>query len=235
MKLTRREMLLAGVGALIAGCSAAPSSVASRRPSPVWPTVATPPSADRVVAYKPAPAPPVAAAASGPLPHAVARARWARSGPVMARVNPMNGVKRITVHHEGSTIFTRTDFAATAARVEGIRHYHVSERRFGDIGYHYIVDRAGTVWAGRDVRYQGAHVSEQNEHNVGVMCLGNFNKQSPTDAQLTALRATVAALAGYYNVPRNRIYTHRELGPTSCPGSSLQPRVASMRASGQLA
>lgn len=202
----------------------------------MWPNDIAAPSTDRALVYrpKPAPAPAPAAPTTGPI-NAVARSRWARTGPIASRVNPMNGINRITVHHEGSSTFWSADYNTTATRIENIRHYHVGERRFGDIGYHYIVDRAGTVWEGRDIRYQGAHVSEQNEHNIGIMCLGNFDKQSPTDAQLGALRATVAGLAAHYRVSRSRIYTHRELGPTTCPGANLQPRFASMRASGQLA
>ena len=32
-----------------------------------------------------------------------------------------------------------------------------------------------------------------------------------------------------------RIYTHRELGPTTCPGRNLQPRVNAMRQAHQFA
>lgn len=236
MSLTRREMLLASLSALIAGCASTGSTTAGRRPGPSWPRDIAAPSDERLIAYRP----PTQAAPAAPTPtaggiDAIARSRWARTGPVMSRINPMSGIQRITMHHEGSTTFWASDYNTTATRIESIRGYHVGERRFGDIGYHYVIDRAGRVWEGRDLRYQGAHVSQQNEHNLGVMCLGNFNKQSPTDAQLATLRKTVAALAAKYHVPRSRIYTHRELGPTSCPGSVMQPRIAAMRSSGQFA
>ena len=32
-----------------------------------------------------------------------------------------------------------------AEKVNEIRRWHVKERKFADIGYHYIVDRDGTV------------------------------------------------------------------------------------------
>lgn len=235
MKLTRRQMLLASLSTLAAGCTSAAFDPAVRRPGPAWPSDIASPSDDRAVVYRPqSPHPQPVVTSNAPVA-AIPRSRWTRAAAVPARVNPMKGIGRITVHHEGSTTFWSADQRATADRLERIRAYHVNQRRFGDIGYHYIIDRAGNIWEGRSIRFQGAHVSRQNEHNIGVMCLGNFDKQSPTNAQIATLRGTVAALAAYYSVPRNRIFTHRELGPTTCPGSNLQPRVASMRASGELA
>ncbi|MCC6681922.1 MAG: N-acetylmuramoyl-L-alanine amidase [Phycisphaeraceae bacterium] len=235
MKLTRREMMLASLSALAAGCASTDSPGFSSRPSPVWPASVAPPSSGRSVLYRTTTLPPAAApSAVGPV-QAIARSRWTSARPVSGRTNPMSGISRITVHHEGSTTFWASDTGSTAQRLESIRSYHVRERRFADIGYHYVIDRAGRVWEARAIQFQGAHVSGQNEHNLGVMCLGNFDKQSPTEAQLVAVRQTVAAFASYYRVPRSRIYTHRELGPTTCPGANLQPRVAAMRSSGQLA
>jgi N-acetylmuramoyl-L-alanine amidase len=147
----------------------------------------------------------------------------------------MKGVSRITIHHEGHTPVWFTDERSTKARLEQVRSIHTRDRRWGDIGYHYIIDRAGRIIEGRSVAYQGAHVSKQNPHNIGVMLLGNFEKQSPSQAQLTALQSTLRHLMGRYKVPVNRVYTHRELGPTVCPGRNLQPRIASLRTSGALA
>jgi len=147
----------------------------------------------------------------------------------------MKGVSRITVHHEGYTPVWFTDEASTRARLEQVRTIHTRDRHWGDIGYHYIIDRAGRVIEGRNIAYQGAHVKQQNPHNVGVMLLGNFEKQVPSSAQLAGLQRTLRHLMLTYRVPVKRVYTHRELGPTACPGRNLQPRVASLRTSGALA
>jgi N-acetyl-anhydromuramyl-L-alanine amidase AmpD len=147
----------------------------------------------------------------------------------------MKGINRITIHHEGHTPVWFTDELNTKARLEQVRNIHTRDRRWGDIGYHYIIDRAGRVIEGRPLAYQGAHVSKQNPHNVGVMLLGNFEKQSPSQAQLAAMQSTLRYLMAKYRVPVKRVYTHRELGPTVCPGRNLQPRVASLRTNGALA
>ena len=147
----------------------------------------------------------------------------------------MGRITRITVHHEGWTLFNTTSYKSTAARLATIRNSHVNAKGWGDIGYHYIIDRAGRVWEGRPSQYQGAHVRNNNPNNLGVMLLGNFDKQYPSTAQLAALQTTLTALRHHYNVPVSRIYTHRELTTTRCPGKYLQPRIAALRSAGHLA
>lgn len=244
-------MLLAGLGLALTGCAAqqgsssSVSAAAYQRPQTLWPDavarprpIATPAQVVTPVAPTPvvAAAPAVQAPAAPAVPafNAIARSNWSKRGPVMSRINPMNGVTRITVHHEGWTNVWFTDWKSTAARLNHIRDAHVSDRKWGDIGYHYIIDRAGRVWEGRDTRYQGAHVQATNEHNLGIMLLGNFDKQRPSDAQLATLRSSLIALMHLHNVPVRRVYTHQELKPTACPGKQLQPRVATLRNGGYL-
>lgn len=166
-----------------------------------------------------------AVAAIGAMP----RSRWTSVAPINGRVNPMNGINRLTMHHEGSLPFTATSQTATAQRIQQVRAAHVNDRNWGDIGYHFIVDRTGTIWEARPIQYQGAHVSQNNENNLGIMCLGNFEQQQPTQAQLSALAGAVQRLVALYRIPHDRVYTHRELKPTACPGRHLQPQIEGIR------
>lgn len=140
-------------------------------------------------------------------------------------------VRSITFHHDGMDAFRDTTEWAAAARLETIRVAH--RRRnppFGDIGYHYIIDPAGRVWQGRPLDWQGAHVGGQNEGNLGICLLGNYEQQQPTAAQERAVQSFLSAQMAAYRVPPNRVYTHRELAATLCPGRYLQPRLAAVRA-----
>ena len=239
MKLTRRQLLLTSLGLLVTGCTQTPTSL-TRRPGTPWPggvsrPIRTTPHT-RTVAPPPTPVKPLPrqVVTAGP-PGMKPRSWWTRSGAIKSKVNPMLGVNRITIHHEGHTPVWFTDEQSTRARMEQVRSIHTRDRRWGDIGYHYVIDRGGRIIEGRSIAYQGAHVSNQNPHNVGIMLLGNFEKQSPSQAQLTALQSTLRHLMAKYRVPVKRVYTHRELGPTVCPGRNLQPRIASLRTSGALA
>ncbi len=171
---------------------------------------------------------PIAVGSLKPIP----RASWAKGKVNINRIQAMAGVSMITVHHEGWTPVTFSDAVNTAARLDSIRKSHIERMGAGDIGYHYIIDRAGRLWQGRDVRYQGAHVREHNPHNLGIMCLGNFDEQRPTDAQYATLRKTLASLMKQYKVPVKYVYTHQELNKTECPGSVLQSHMRTLRRGG---
>ncbi|MEX0775664.1 MAG: peptidoglycan recognition family protein [Phycisphaeraceae bacterium] len=239
MSVSRRDFVLlglAGVGALIGGCAAQGESL-TQRPGPLWPQPSphpTPtgygytPEAPAVGRAPVVSAPPASPAAANTL-QAIPRSAWAAAGPIANRINAMNGVKQITVHHEGWTVVNFSDYATTAKRMDSIRRSHLERLGAGDIGYHFVIDRAGRLWQGRDLRYQGAHVREHNPHNLGIMCLGNFDKQRPTDAQITVLRSTLRTLMAQHKVPLKLVYTHQELNPTECPGKVLQGSMVSLR------
>lgn len=236
MNYSRRQLLTHGLGGLatlgaaafLPGCQS--GTTASGMPMTPWPDLSPRPST-RGNGYTPSSASTQAATPSASMPGVLARSTWASRGPIPSRINPMRGISRITIHHEGmpDMPFTTTDKDATRQRLEMVRNSHVNHRGWADIGYHFVVDRAGRVWEGRPLAYQGAHVKNENENNIGVMCLGNFEIQTPSAAQVTALENFVRDLRRRHRVAEARIYTHRELGSTSCPGRNLQPRINWLR------
>lgn len=245
MKFSRRNFLLASASLLAAGCAQPPRTeiASSSHTAAQWPDggyvphnegmgptyAPTRPDPVPVAPRESAAVPPPAPAIGGI--QAIPRSNWASASPMLARVNPMDGISRITIHHEGWTPAYFTDVDTMAERLDIIRKSHIQRLGAGDIGYHFIIDRAGRVWQGRDIRYQGAHVRNNNEHNVGVMVLGNFDLQTPTDAQLLSLRDTIAKLMKQYRVSyrAGNVKTHREINPTDCPGTNLQPRTLAIR------
>ena len=154
---------------------------------------------------------------------------WARGGPDLARVDPMDGVKLITFHHSGDPKpFWSNDFGETAQHLEYVREYHRS-RNFQDIGYHFAIDRVGRVWQLRSLKYQGQHVRYNNEHNLGVVVLGNFDMQPMTQQQKDKVRIFGSLLRKQYALPIARVYTHQEIVSTECPGHGMQPYMIAIR------
>ena len=236
MAMMRRLVLLMLVG-VIGGCTPHQGGM---RPGPRWPSeVSVPNGPGREPTYGNTASGSVASRGdhetdgAGPL-GVIPRQQWTQHRARPGSVNAMNGINRITVHHEGWEQVYYTGYAKTAQRLERIRHSHVNNHGWGDIGYHFVVDRAGRVWEARDLRYQGAHVSDHNKHNVGVMVLGNFQEQYPSQEQLRGLQQFLGKLMRRYNVAASRVYTHRELGQTSCPGQHLQPKLDAWRRNGRL-
>jgi hypothetical protein len=236
--VARRSILLLGMG-FLAACTTTPStSTASSGsflvPDPIWPDPA------RAQGPAPRPADPVPPANTGltPDPKAKAvdgvipRARWARGNPDGADLNKMIvPIKWITIHHDGlDSPMIETSMNASAARIEWIRCGHRG-RGFSDIGYHYIVDRDGRVWEGRNLRWQGAHVSKHNEQNIGILVMGNFDIQKPSQQQLDGTRLLLRKLLAQHKISRGRVLTHREWAgaKTACPGKHLQAAVVEAR------
>ena len=245
---SRRHLLLTGLGFVVTGCTSTASSrrAASDRPGPLWPEGIKPPTPgryeDSAQNYRPihrakgglptrTPAAANAALPSGVLP----RKNWTRHGVAANNINPMNGVRKITIHHEGWTPFTGTSLAATYDRIESIRQIHTRDRGWADIGYHFVIDRKGRVIEGRSLSYQGAHVSENNPHNLGIVLLGNFDQQKPTADQIETLGRFTRQMVIAHNVPSHLVRTHREINPTICPGKHLQGHIDRLRHRGVFA
>ncbi len=194
--------------------------------------------AGRATAAKPKPLPSLAVAnAPAALPYAKPRRLWARGEPDVSVLNPMLPISAITVHHDGlDTLETGTSEREMMARIELYRVGHRA-KGWGDIGYHLVIDRAGTVWQGRSIRWQGAHVKNHNEGNIGVLVMGNFEQQRPTPAQQKTLEKTLVDLMKTYKVRKGAVYTHREWpdAQTACPGRNLQTRMVELRRGTRLA
>jgi len=157
-----------------------------------------------------------------------ARSSWATGQPVRERMVAMGPVRRNTVHYDGMTAFTSTHESASRSRMDNIRAAHQG-RVWGDVGYHYLIDPAGRVWEGRPLGFQGAHVRNHNEGNIGICMLGNYMHQQPNRAQLRSLETTIGGLMQTHRVGVSNVYTHRELGNTSCPGTFMQRAMDNMR------
>ncbi|MFD0492069.1 N-acetylmuramoyl-L-alanine amidase [Saccharopolyspora spinosporotrichia] len=98
-----------------------------------------------------------------------------------------------TVHHTAGT----NDYgcADSAAIVRGIFEYHAVHLGWGDIGYHALVDKCGTIFEGRAQGLErdviGGHAMGFNPNTFGVAMLGNFQDVVPTSDALTAAGAII--------------------------------------------
>lgn len=238
---------LAGAVSLLSGCSSSGTSnrLSAANATPVPPTGSgrsteellrrwgngsprrTPEA--RAGDWKPLPKTPDSPAGSN-FSGLIKRASWSKGDPVPQLMDKMLPINKITVHHDGMSSFTSTAQRDAASRIESIRRAHRNQD-WGDIGYHFLIDPSGRVWEGRPLVWQGAHVKDNNEGNIGICMLGNYERQSLTDRQAYALDHFLAATMSQYRIARNRVYTHREFRPTACPGRSLQARMDTLRTS----
>ena len=144
----------------------------------------------------------------------VPRAAWTKE-PVGRNNNAMGKVLRLTVHHSGEHIGLKG--LPDIEIISRIEHYHRTPapngRGWAAIGYHFLVGKDGRIYEGRPAQFQGAHVSGANENNLGISVIGDFNHARPSPRQLAALSAFLTS--------KNRVFGHRDLGRSECPGDAL--------------
>ena len=104
--------------------------------------------------------------------------------------------------------------------VDDVRRWHIKERGWSDIGYHYLVYLDGSIHAGRDVNISGAHTAGYNTHSIGVCYVGGLDangkpKDTRTDAQKAALLKLIKELRSLY--PKATIHGHYEFANKACP------------------
>ena len=163
----------------------------------------------------------------------IPRENW-NARPPRGNIDPMGTIEKITVHHSGGDTFWGISKTDAADEISRIQRYHQTQQGWADIGYHYIIDRNGSIWQGRRLSYQGAHARGAGNHgNVGIVLLGNYLEQGIGSAQRRSLEMLVSKLCQRFLIPAQRVYTHREIvhGKTDCPGPALTRCVHEIRES----
>lgn len=130
----------------------------------------------------------------------------------------MRKIKQIILH--GTT--------SDHATFESIRRYHLSKKPpWSDIGYHYVIDKDGTIHRGRGESKQGAGVRGLNTNSIHICRIGRSRTPITWDQQCAIVVLFRMLLAAY---PDAEILGHREcnrLLPSGlrtrkkCPGSAV--------------
>jgi hypothetical protein len=192
-------------------------------------------------------------------PAMVSRAQWGATlakGGCKPRTSPVTGtVKAGVIHHTA----TSNDYTAAEAPgiVLGICRYHRNANGWNDIGYNALVDRFGTLYAGRAGGLKkaivGAHAQGFNAQTTSISSIGDHTETAITPAAkasivnflawklalhgLNAVGKTTLISAGgdlsRYPAGRkvrlNKVIGHRDVGLTGCPGDDLYLDIPGIR------
>lgn len=142
---------------------------------------------------------------------------------------------KIALHH------TAGPAACGAAIVFQIQDYHMHARGYADIGYHFLIDKDGNIYEGRELCYKGAHVEKSNTGCVGICCIGCFDDKECrglasviTEKLIESLVELVAQVALYYRIDllaESNFLPHRDFphAHTVCPGNQLCDHMPMIR------
>jgi N-acetylmuramoyl-L-alanine amidase len=105
--------------------------------------------------------------------------------------------------------------------VKEITRWHVKERGFRTIGYHYVVRRDGTVETGRDIHWAGAHCEGHNQFSIGICWVG---ETAQTEKQHAALLSLCKKIMDQYKLTVEQVYGHYQFNShKTCPNFKIEP------------
>lgn len=113
--------------------------------------------------------------------------------------------------------------------VDDVRKWHVEERGWSDIGYHFVIHLDGTIRKGRPIEIAGAHCRGKNERSVGICYIGGMDadnvkpKDTRTPQQQQALLALIQQLQHDYGAMS--IHGHNEFANKACPSFNVQTEL----------
>ncbi len=118
----------------------------------------------------------------------------------------------IVVHHSAGVM----DFKGENEHHR--KRWNFKSERGYYLGYHYFIERDGTVHKAREHWEMGAHVANQNKGKIGICLQGQGHLYDFTPEQYEKLCLYVSILKWMYQVP---VRGHRDLAPTVCPSDFL--------------
>lgn len=153
-------------------------------------------------------------------------------------------VQKFIIHHTAGS----DGGSDPAATVRGIYYFHAVVLGWGDIGYNYLIDPAGTVYEGRyggdstvgGHTYNSALNINYNRGSTGIALLGNYDASVPTltaqDALTTLLaqkawlqRVAPTGISYFLHSDTDNIIGHGDVDQTECPGANLHALLAQLR------
>jgi N-acetyl-anhydromuramyl-L-alanine amidase AmpD len=110
---------------------------------------------------------------------------------------------------------------------EEIKKWHVDERGWSDIGYHFVITRDGTKELGRGLDLSGAHAKAVNGTSVGICLVGGLSEDNKPENNFTleqflTLKDLIKELKMKYPDAK-KIIGHYQVEPAKphCPGFNV--------------
>lgn len=114
--------------------------------------------------------------------------------------------------------------------VEAILRYHVVDKGWHNLAYHYLIAPDGTTWLGRPLDAIGTHTVGHNDHSVGVCLILNGDVEDPSPAQTQACATILRTLCQRFHLKPERNFAegrgfHRDYANKTCPGNRITKRL----------
>jgi hypothetical protein len=165
----------------------------------------------------------------------ISRARWGARYARGFAPAPLPA-QEVWLHHSvtaGGGVTASFDTDAAAVRLLE----QIGQTRFGGgISYSFAVTESGRVFDGHGIDRRGAHTGGRNSIARAIVLVGDYSKQEPTSAQLSAVAELLGYgyRAGWWRAPRlNGGHRDAPGASTSCPGNRAHARIPAINAAAE--
>lgn len=94
--------------------------------------------------------------------------------------------------------------------------WHVLDKKWKHIGYHYLIDRDGDVITCRSLNVPGAHTKSRNQNTIGIVLAGGATGFDFNIKQIKALDDLVVNLWSTFTTI-TKVSGHRDYSEKTCP------------------
>ncbi|KKU80562.1 MAG: N-acetylmuramoyl-L-alanine amidase family 2 [Candidatus Peregrinibacteria bacterium GW2011_GWA2_47_7] len=147
-------------------------------------------------------------------------------------------IKFIVIHHTASV----KNLDNPAVAIQNIYAYHAVTRKWGDIGYNFVIDQQGNIYEGRQGgdKVIGGHTLALNKVSVGIAVLGDYQEEEIPPSVLRSLLTLTNYLSKKHTIDPDGFTTykeekyanfggHRDSANTTCPGDYLYQKLFGIR------
>lgn len=129
----------------------------------------------------------------------------------------MRSINFIVIHCSDSDVFEHDDISV-------IRKWHVDERGWKDVGYHYFIKKDGTIQLGRQDEVAGSHAEGYNQTSIGVCFSG---KKKFTPLQFYSASRLIRGLIDMYELNTFDVIAHCQVNKSkTCPNFDIKDLLA---------
>lgn len=154
----------------------------------------------------------------------VPRSQWQARTP--KQITPLaTPVPYVVIHHSYTPAACYTDVECRQA-MKSMQNFHMDDRRWWDIGYHFAVGSNGVAYEGRGWTTLGAQALHFNSVSIGICVIGDWRTSVPPAEQLKTVKSLIAAgVEQGYIKSDYKLVGHRQVRTTECPGDALYNEI----------
>lgn len=135
----------------------------------------------------------------------------------------LSQIVRFVVHHSATTTGTPQEYAK----------YHVEGHGWPGIGYHFVLQKDGTIYQTNALETISYGVEGNNTGSINICLTGNFETETLQAPQKDALVWLLRELGA--QLGPKPILPHSAFKPTKCPGAHINTEEISQLVYGPLA